>query len=174
MRVRCPLLKPNTKKKPQKKNIFEWIFFNHFLLLGNTNGHYQELFTTVGAIKKVRVYYDKSGRSEGKAEITFESKQDAESAVKQFNGAKCEFWLRFLGNLCYFRIDGKPMSIEILPDAPVRERRNKYGGDRSRRGRNNRQNQRGNWNNNSRNNGGSNNGGGNNGGIDDIKIKVSF
>jgi len=159
MRVRCPLLKPNTKKKPQKKNIFEWIFFNHFLLLGNTNGHYQELFTTVGAIKKVRVYYDKSGRSEGKAEITFESKQDAESAVKQFNGAK---------------IDGKPMSIEILPDAPVRERRNKYGGDRSRRGRNNRQNQRGNWNNNSRNNGGSNNGGGNNGGIDDIKIKVSF
>jgi hypothetical protein len=47
----------------------------------------QELFRRIGPITKLQLRYDRSGRSEGVAFVTYEEKDDAAEAVKQFDGA---------------------------------------------------------------------------------------
>lgn len=47
----------------------------------------QELFRRIGPITKLQLRYDRSGRSEGVAFVTYESKDDAAEAVRQFDGA---------------------------------------------------------------------------------------
>jgi hypothetical protein len=42
----------------------------------------QELFSTCGTIHSVKVFYDKSGRSEGKGEVIYKLNGDAERAVR--------------------------------------------------------------------------------------------
>jgi len=58
-----------------------------------------DLFGEVGTVHKVRVNYDKSGRSSGTAEIIFFKESDAERSHREFDGRQ---------------IDGQTMHIEKL------------------------------------------------------------
>lgn len=47
----------------------------------------QELFKRIGPILKLQLRYDRAGRSEGTAFVTYELKEDAQEAIRQFDGA---------------------------------------------------------------------------------------
>jgi len=59
----------------------------------------KDLFSKVGDLKRAVVHYDKSGRSEGTAEVVFSRKQDALNALKKFNNNP---------------LDGRVMKVELL------------------------------------------------------------
>ncbi|KAF4123536.1 THO complex subunit 4 [Geosmithia morbida] len=46
-----------------------------------------ELFRRIGPVSKIQLRYDRAGRSEGTAYVTYESKEDALDAIRQFDGA---------------------------------------------------------------------------------------
>ncbi|KAM0252133.1 hypothetical protein ACHAQJ_007873 [Trichoderma viride] len=64
-----------------------------------------ELFRRIGPITKLQLRYDRSGRSEGVAFVTYEEKDDAAEAVKQFDGANA---------------NGQPIRLTALPNGPSR------------------------------------------------------
>lgn len=47
----------------------------------------QELFKRIGKVVRLQLRYDRAGRSLGTAFVTYQDAQDAEEAVKQFDGA---------------------------------------------------------------------------------------
>jgi THO complex subunit 4 len=47
----------------------------------------QELFRRIGTVVRLQLRYDRAGRSEGTAYVTYELKEDAQEAVRQFDGA---------------------------------------------------------------------------------------
>ncbi|KAK6140306.1 hypothetical protein DH2020_025943 [Rehmannia glutinosa] len=66
---------------------------------GVTDDDIEELFSGVGHLKSCSIHYDRSGRSEGTAEVVFSRRRDAESAIKRYNNVQ---------------LDGMPMRIEIV------------------------------------------------------------
>ncbi|PTB65314.1 RNA-binding domain-containing protein, partial [Trichoderma citrinoviride] len=64
-----------------------------------------ELFRRIGPITKLQLRYDRSGRSEGVAFVTYESRDDAAEAVRQFDGANA---------------NGQPIRLTILSGGPSR------------------------------------------------------
>ncbi len=50
----------------------------------------QEFFGEFGPLKKCRIHYDRSGRSEGKAEVVFTTEQKAFAAIERHNGANLD------------------------------------------------------------------------------------
>lgn len=45
------------------------------------------MFNRIGPVVKLDIKYDRAGRSEGVAFVTYESAIDAETAIKEYDGA---------------------------------------------------------------------------------------
>ncbi|KAI1276208.1 hypothetical protein F5Y07DRAFT_367543 [Xylaria sp. FL0933] len=63
------------------------------------------LFSKIGPITKLELLYDRAGRSEGVAFVTYESREDALDAIHEFNGANAK---------------GQPIRLTIQASAPRR------------------------------------------------------
>ncbi|KAH9316146.1 hypothetical protein KI387_024773, partial [Taxus chinensis] len=57
---------------------------------GVTNSDIKELFSEVGVLKRCTVHYDRSGRSNGTAEVIYINKSDAIAAVKRYNNVQLD------------------------------------------------------------------------------------
>jgi hypothetical protein len=60
--------------------------FKHHFMLHWLKGH-QDLFERMGRVVTLKLVYDRAGRSEGLAYVTYESPRDAQKAVDEFHGA---------------------------------------------------------------------------------------
>jgi len=79
----------------------------------------KEIFEKIGAVKKVSILYDRSGRSEGTAEVIFVRRVDAQNALKNYNGVE---------------IDGKVIRLAMVgSNIPVQRIQVSRGGRRNAR-----------------------------------------
>ncbi|KAI1626760.1 hypothetical protein EDD37DRAFT_228329 [Exophiala viscosa] len=65
-----------------------------------TEDDIHDLFTRIAPVKEARLRYDRAGRSEGVAFVTYEHVADARAAIKDFDGANAK---------------GQPIRITLLP-----------------------------------------------------------
>ncbi|KAK9794531.1 hypothetical protein SCARD494_05601 [Seiridium cardinale] len=63
------------------------------------------LFGRIGPLVKIELIYDRAGRSEGLAYVTYEEYQDAKEAIREFDGANAK---------------GQPIRLTIMPSGPRR------------------------------------------------------
>ncbi|RWA08206.1 hypothetical protein EKO27_g6902 [Xylaria grammica] len=63
------------------------------------------LFSKIGPVVKLELLYDRAGRSEGVAFVTYRSRDDALDAIREFNGANAK---------------GQPIRMSIISSAPRR------------------------------------------------------
>ncbi|TAQ88347.1 hypothetical protein B7494_g3325 [Chlorociboria aeruginascens] len=71
----------------------------------------QDLFNRIGPVAKLSLTYDRAGRSEGIAYVTYESVQDARRAIREFDGANA---------------NGQPIRLISIPAGPSAGRRNPF------------------------------------------------
>jgi THO complex subunit 4 len=50
----------------------------------------QDLFNRIGPVLRLSLTYDRAGRSDGIAYVTYESAQDAKRAIREFDGANAK------------------------------------------------------------------------------------
>ncbi|ODA82909.1 hypothetical protein RJ55_01418 [Drechmeria coniospora] len=64
-----------------------------------------ELFARIGPVVRLQLLFDRAGRSEGRAYVTYESMDDAQEAIRQFDGANA---------------NGQPIRLNLVPSGPAR------------------------------------------------------
>ncbi|KAK1832893.1 hypothetical protein QBC39DRAFT_304093 [Podospora conica] len=62
------------------------------------------LFEKIGPVVSLEMKYDRAGRSEGTAFVTYESHLDAKEAIREFNGANAA---------------GQPIRLSLVPSGPL-------------------------------------------------------
>ncbi|TVY53508.1 THO complex subunit 4A [Lachnellula suecica] len=62
-----------------------------------------DLFNRIGPVMKLDLLYDRSGRSDGVAYVTYESSHDAKKAIREFDGANAK---------------GQPIRLVAVPSGP--------------------------------------------------------
>ncbi|KAL6869595.1 hypothetical protein ACO1O0_000921 [Amphichorda felina] len=72
-----------------------------------TEDDLDELFRRIGPVTRLQLRYDRAGRSEGTAYVTYELKEDATEAIRQFDGANA---------------NGQPIRLTLLPARGERSR----------------------------------------------------
>ncbi|KAG6089680.1 hypothetical protein E4U15_001943 [Claviceps sp. LM218 group G6] len=83
-----------------------------------------ELFSRIGPVSKLNLRYDRAGRSEGTAYVTYDRKEHAEEAVRQFDGANANgqpIKLKLLPSR-------NPFDTAVMPGRPLAERVSNPGG----------------------------------------------
>ncbi|KAK4165697.1 hypothetical protein QBC43DRAFT_314980 [Cladorrhinum sp. PSN259] len=70
-----------------------------------TQEELEGLFERIGPLIKLDMKYDRAGRSEGTAFVTYESSRDAMQAIKEYDGANAA---------------GQPIRLTLLPSGPRR------------------------------------------------------
>ncbi|KAI1386570.1 RNA-binding domain-containing protein [Hypoxylon trugodes] len=70
-----------------------------------TEGDLNGLFDKIAPVVKLELLYDRAGRSEGIAFVTYESRDDAQEAISQYDGANAR---------------GQPIRLSIVNSAPRR------------------------------------------------------
>lgn len=83
--------------------------FRTYIFPTPTNPHTQGLFSRIGPLISLEIKYDRAGRSEGTAFVTYEHSRDATQAIREFDGANAA---------------GQPIRLTLLPSGPSRR-----GGD---------------------------------------------
>ncbi|KAB5563434.1 hypothetical protein GE09DRAFT_1285340 [Coniochaeta sp. 2T2.1] len=82
------------------------------LRVRDKRSHYdQGLFKRIGPIQDLKLLYDRAGRSEGVAFVTYESYQDAKDAIREFDGANAA---------------GQPIRLTLMPSGPAPRARNPF------------------------------------------------
>lgn len=51
---------------------------------------FQDLFERIGPVTDLQLTYDRAGRSDGVAFVTYQSAQDAKRAIREFDGANAK------------------------------------------------------------------------------------
>ncbi|KAK2850610.1 hypothetical protein FQN49_005499 [Arthroderma sp. PD_2] len=67
----------------------------------------EELFTRIGPVNSVSLLYDRAGRSEGIAFVTYKRLSDAQTAIQEFDGANAK---------------GQPIRLSLVSNAAPRRR----------------------------------------------------
>ncbi|TGO21436.1 hypothetical protein BPAE_0220g00110 [Botrytis paeoniae] len=85
-----------------------------------TEEELEGLFERIGRVSFLKLDYDRAGRSNGVAHVTYEDPRDAQRAIEEFDGANA---------------NGQPIRLRSVPDGPSRGRggRNQYEPSRSGR-----------------------------------------
>ncbi|KAK5663449.1 hypothetical protein OQA88_3878 [Cercophora sp. LCS_1] len=76
-----------------------------------TQDDLEGLFSGIGPIVNLEIKYDRAGRSEGTAFVTYETHADAKKAIAEFDGANAA---------------GQPIRITMTPSGPSGPRRNPF------------------------------------------------
>jgi THO complex subunit 4 len=63
--------------------------------VGHNANVLQDLFNRIGPVFRLSLVYDRAGRSEGIAYVTYESPADAKRAIREFDGANAKGNLNF-------------------------------------------------------------------------------
>ncbi|KAG4033368.1 hypothetical protein MFRU_005g03780 [Monilinia fructicola] len=72
-----------------------------------TEEELEGLFERIGRVSFLKLVYDRAGRSEGIAYVTYEDPRDAQRAIAEFDGANA---------------NGQPIRLRSVPDGPSRGR----------------------------------------------------
>ncbi|KAJ0387496.1 hypothetical protein COL922a_002120 [Colletotrichum nupharicola] len=91
----------------------------------------KELFNRIGPVVKLDLKYDRAGRSEGIAFVTMSTREDAQEAIKEFDGANANgqpIKLSFMSGGHGGRSSRNPFDSAVMPGRPLSERISAPGG----------------------------------------------
>ncbi|KAL1967632.1 hypothetical protein VTN77DRAFT_2889 [Rasamsonia byssochlamydoides] len=76
-----------------------------------TEDDLEDLFTRIGPVSRVSIKYDRAGRSEGIAFVTYDHIEDARTAIREFDGANAK---------------GQPIRLTLISSGGARGGRNPF------------------------------------------------
>ncbi|KAI0899892.1 RNA-binding domain-containing protein [Annulohypoxylon nitens] len=80
------------------------------------------LFNKIGPVLRLELLYDRAGRSEGTAFVTYENREDAMEAIKQYDGANAKGQPIRLSTVSAAAPRRNPFDTAYMPGRPLAER----------------------------------------------------